>query len=215
MIMNAPFVPVNPPVEPRQRHSAEERREEAVGAVIELAGVHSPEGITTQAIATRIGITHGALFRHFPDKASIWKAVFDWLGVRLGRVADKAIGTGGSPLEVLERLFHAQVAFVASHPGVPRILFHELQRPADTAMHGLARKIVGAYRERVKLLIRQAKDQGELPEGLDEDAAAVLFVGTVQGLVVQSTLFSGSLDMRDAARRVFPLLLDGFRGARQ
>lgn len=198
----------------RQRHSAEERREETVEAVIQLASEHSPDGITTQAIATRIGVTHGALFRHFPDKTSIWQAVFNWLGTRLGRVADTAMATGGEPLEVLERLFHAQVVFVASHPGVPRILFHELQRPVGSTLHGLARNIVGGYRERVKTLIARAKAAGQLPAGLDEDAAAVLFVGTVQGLVVQSTLFSGTLDMRDAARRVFPLLLDGYRGAK-
>jgi AcrR family transcriptional regulator len=198
--------------EPRVRHSAEERRQEAVGAVIDLAREHGPEGITTQAIAARIGVTHGALFRHFPDKASIWAAVFDWLGTRLGRVADAALAAGGEPLQQLERLFHAQVDFVASHPGVPRILFHELQRPAASSLHGLARGIVGGYRERIKTLIRSAKSAGQLPAGLDEEAAAVLFIGTVQGLVVQSTLFSGQLDMRDAARRVFPLLLDGFRG---
>ena len=198
--------------ETRVRHSAEERRQEAVGAVIDLARERGPEGITTQAIAERIGVTHGALFRHFPDKAAIWTAVFDWLAARLGRVADAALAAGGEPLQQLERLFHAQVDFVASHPGVPRILFHELQRPVASTLHGLARGIVGGYRERIKTLIRSAKAAGQLPAGLDEEAAAVLFIGTVQGLVVQSTLFSGQLDMRDAARRVFPLLLDGFRG---
>lgn len=198
--------------ETRIRHSTEERRQEAVDAVIELAREHGPEGITTQAIATRIGITNGALFRHFPDKAAIWGAVFDWLGDRLGRLADAALAAGGKPLQQLERLFYAQVDFVAGHPGVPRILFHELQRPVATSLHGLARGIVGAYRERIKALIRSAKAAGELPAGLNEEAAAVLFIGTVQGLVVQSALFSGQLDMRAMARHVFPLLLDGFRG---
>lgn len=212
--MNNTPAPENPPAEPRQRQSAEKRREEAVAAVIELASAHSPEGITTQAIATRIGVTHGALFRHFPDKSAIWHSVFEWLGARLGRVADTAIASGGSPLDVLERLFHAQVTFVADHPGVPRILFHELQRPAGSPLQTLASNIVGGYRERLKTLIRAAKDIGELPNGLDEEAAAVLFVGTVQGLVVQSTLFFGTLDMREAGKRIFPILLDGFRGAR-
>lgn len=211
--MNTTLAVEDLPAEPRQRQSAETRREEAVAAVIELASAHSPEGITTQAIASRVGVTHGALFRHFPDKTAIWRSVFDWLGTQLGRIADAAIASGGSPLEVLERLFHAQVAFVADHPGVPRILFHELQRPAGSPLQLLARNIVAGYRERLKTLIRRAKEAGELPAELDEEAAAVLFVGTVQGLVVQSTLFSGALDMRDAARRVFPLLLDGFRGA--
>jgi AcrR family transcriptional regulator len=199
--------------EPRQRHSAAARRQETVSAVVDLAREHSPEGITTQAIAARIGVTHGALFRHFADKASIWEAVFDWLGAQLGRVADTAMAAGGTPLETLERLFYAQVAFVASHPGVPRILFNELQRPAGSVLSGVARRIVGGYRERVKTLIRRAQEAGELPAALDEEAAALLFIGTVQGLVVQSTLFYGTLDLREAAQRIFPLLLDGFRGA--
>ncbi|MCX8087198.1 MAG: TetR/AcrR family transcriptional regulator [Rhodocyclaceae bacterium] len=212
--MSATSIHENPPVTPRQRHSTEERREETIEAVIDLASERGPDGITTQAIAMRIGVTHGALFRHFPDKLSIWRAVFEWLGSRLGRIADMATAAGGSPLIVLERLFHAQVDFVAQHPGVPRILFHELQRPAGSPLQALARNIVGGYRERVKLLIARAKAAGELPHELDEDAAAVLFIGMIQGLVVQSTLFSGALDMRETARRVFPLLLDGYRGAK-
>ncbi|NWG31170.1 MAG: TetR/AcrR family transcriptional regulator [Rhodocyclaceae bacterium] len=212
--MNATSILENPPGASRQRHSAEERREETIEAVIDLACERGPDGITTQAIATRIGVTHGALFRHFPDKLSIWRAVFDWLGARLGRLADAAMAAGGEPLVVLERLFHAQVDFVARHPGVPRILFHELQRPAGSPLQALARDIVGGYRERVKLLIARAKTAGELPPELDEDAAAVLFIGTIQGLVVQSMLFSGTLDMRETAQRVFPLLLDGYRGAK-
>lgn len=212
--MNATSTLENAAAVQRQRHSAEERREETVAAVIDLASERGPDGITTQAIATRIGVTHGALFRHFPDKLSIWRAVFDWLEARLGRVADAAMVAGGEPLVVLERLFHAQVDFVARHPGVPRILFHELQRPAGSPLQVLARDIVGGYRERLRTLIARAKEAGELPPGLDEDAAAVLFIGTIQGLVVQSTLSCGALDMREAARRVFPLLLDGFRGTK-
>ncbi len=211
--MNDTLALGNSLAERRHRQSAETRREEAVEAVIQLASAHSPEGITTQAIASRIGVTHGALFRHFPDKAAIWRSVFDWLGTSMGGIADAALASGGTPLAVLERLFHAQVAFVADHPGVPRILFHELQRPAGSPMQLLARNIVGSYRERLKTLISRAKEIGELPGGLDEEAAAVLFVGTIQGLVVQSTLFSGALDMREAAQRIFPILLDGFRGA--
>ena len=198
----------------RQRLSGDERRQETVAAVIDLARDHGPEGITTQAIADRIGVTQGALFRHFPDKAAIWSAVIEWVGGRLGRVIDGASDAGGAPLAVIERLFHAHVDFVASHPGVPRILFHELQRPADSPFRKVARLIVGTYRRRLCALFAQAKQAKQLPASLDEQAAAALFIGTVQGLVVQGSLFPGETDMREAARRIFPLLLDGYRGAR-
>lgn len=198
----------------RQRLSGDERRQETVAAVIDLARDHGPDSITTQAIADRIGVSHGALFRYFPDKAAIWTAVIEWVRGRLGRVIDGAIDAGGAPLAVIERLFHAHVDFVASHPGVPRILFHELQRPADSPFRKVARLIVGTYRQRLCALFAQAKQANQLPASLDEQAAAALFIGTVQGLVVQSSLFPGETDMREAARRIFPLLLDGLRGAR-
>jgi TetR/AcrR family transcriptional regulator len=196
----------------RTRLSAAARRGEVVAAVIELAREHGPEGITTQAIAARIGVTHGALFRHFPDKASMWIAVFDWVQTELGRVVGEAFAAGGEPLAILERVFLTHVDFVARHPGVPRILFHELQRPATSAFHTRVRQMVSGYRQRLCALLIVAKERGQLPRTLDEEAAAVLFIGTVQGLVVQNLLFNDQTALQDTARRLFPLLLDGFRG---
>lgn len=198
---------------PRRLGTAE-RQQEIVAAVLELAREFSPEGITTQAIADRIGLTHGALFRHFPDKEAMWTAVFDWVQVQLGALVESALGAGGTPLEILRRVFLAHVNFVAHHPGVPRILFHELQRPVASTFHERVRAMVIGYRHRLCGVLADAKKSGQLPNALDEEAAAVLFIGTVQGLVVQSTLLGGEGGMRDAAERLFPLLLDGFRGAK-
>lgn len=184
-------------------------------AVIELARELGPEAITTQAIADRIGVTHGALFRHFADKASMWQAVFQWVASRLGIIVDAAFASQGTPLERLERLFVSHVDFVARNPGVPRILFHELQASAASPLRETARLMVAGYRQRLARLVREAQAQGQLPPTLDAELAAILFVGTIQGLVVQSTLFKSEASMVDAARRIFPVLLDGFKGARQ
>ncbi|HEX4942745.1 MAG TPA: TetR family transcriptional regulator [Usitatibacteraceae bacterium] len=204
-----------PAVEKRARLSSSERRRDVVAAVVALARDRSPTGITTQAIADRVGLTHGALFRHFPDKQAMWTAVFDWVEERLGAVVDQAFLEGGEPLEILERVFLAHVRFVSGHPGVPRILFHELQGEGESAFRTRVRKAVRGYRARIGWLLAEAKRAGHLPATLDEEAASVLFVGTVQGLAVQATLFRGEAGMNAAARRLFPLLLDGFRGPRR
>ncbi len=201
------------PPSKRVRRTAETRRQEVVCAVVELARGSGPDGITTQAIADRIGLTHGALFRHFPDKAAMWAAVFEWVQVELGRVLDKAFSADAKPETVLQRVFLAHVDFIASHPGVPRILFNELQRPAGSPFRRQVQGMVGAYRERLRALFLAAKKTGQLSATLDEDAAAVLFIGAVQGLAVQSLLLGGRRDMRAAAQRIFPLLMHGFRGA--
>ena len=65
---------------PRARHlPSEERRAEAVEAVIKLAASANPEEISTSAIAARMKLTQGALFRHFPTKDAIWQGVMEWV----------------------------------------------------------------------------------------------------------------------------------------
>jgi TetR/AcrR family transcriptional regulator len=62
---------------------AEERRAATVQAVVDLAAEQNPAEITTTAIADRMGLTQGALFRHFPTKDAILEATMTWVGERL------------------------------------------------------------------------------------------------------------------------------------
>lgn len=198
---------------PRKRFPTGERQEAIIEAVLALSAEIGPARVTTQAIAERIGVTHGALFRHFPDKQAIWAGVFAWLPVALGAAVESAFREGRDPLDTLERVFHAHVGFVATHPGVPRILFHELQQPDGAGPRQQLRETVGRYRQRLVGLFEAARTEGQVAPDLDTEAAAVLFIGTVQGLVLQTTLFTDEGGMAAHARRLFPLLLDGFRGA--
>src|SRR5512138_3011327 len=87
------------------RLSSEQRQTGIVAAVLALARERGPDAITTQAIAERIGVTQGAIFRHFPDKEAIWLAVFSWVRRALGEVLEAATQAGSSPLGKIERAF--------------------------------------------------------------------------------------------------------------
>ena len=197
---------------PRHRMKSGERQQEIVAAVLALARERGPDAITTQAIADRMGVTQGALFRHFPDKEAIWLAVFVWVRESLGAVLAEAVDKSRSPLANIEAVFHAHVAFIAANPGVPRVMFHELQYPGDSPARAEVRAMITAYRQRLAALFTQAKAAGELPAGLDAALAPVLFIGAVQGLVIQSALAGDESGMNKRARQLFPLLLDGYRG---
>ena len=61
-------------------------------------------------------------------------------------------------------------------------------------------------------LLQQGIDQGELPTTLDSQAAATLFVGTVQGLVMQSLVAGRPAAMKTQADGVLAIYLQGIRG---
>ena len=200
------------PAAPRQRRNTDQRQREIVAAVLALARERGPDAITTQAIADRMGLTQGAVFRHFPDKEAIWLAVFAWVRESLGAAVAAAIETAHSPLAKIEAAFVAHVAFVAANPGVPRVMFHELQYPGASPVRVEVRAMITSYRKRLAALFAQAKAAGELPRDLDATLAPISFIGAVQGLVIEASLADDESGMAKRARKLFALLLDGYRG---
>lgn len=174
--------------EPAAYLPADERRAVTVDTVLALAAESNPGEITTAAIAKRMNVTQGALFRHFPSKEAIWQSVMEWVADRLDARLERAAAAAPTPLAALRGMFLQHVAFVAEHPGVPRMMFGELQRAAPTPAKRVAAQMLGRYSERVRVLLEQARAQGEVAAEVDTQAAAVLFIGMIQGLVMQSLL---------------------------
>ncbi|HEY9031022.1 MAG TPA: TetR family transcriptional regulator [Kangiella sp.] len=191
---------------------ADERREVTVETVVELAGEQNPSEITTAAIAKRMGVTQGALFRHFPNKEAILSSVMEWVSKRLLARIDKAINKNSSPLAALEAMFMAHVDFVCKHPGVPRMLFGELQGAKDSAPKRMVQLMIEGYSFKLKALLEEGVANGELNPELDTQSAALLFIGTVQGLVMQSLLAGDVKKMRKDAPGVFAIYQRGIRG---
>ena len=198
----------------RPRHlPADERRAATGEALIDLAARQNPSDITTAAIAERMGLTQGALFRHFPSKDAIVQACMTWVSERLLARIDKAAAQATSPAGALQAMFMAHIDFVARHPGVPRLLFGELQRADDSLPKQMVRTLLQQYGVRLRRLLDAGKAQGEFDRALDVDAAAVLFIGTVQGLVMQSLLAGKVGQIRRAAPGVFAIYRRGIGSA--
>lgn len=189
----------------------ETRRAEIVAAAIDLAARRSPAAITTTDLALALGLTQGALFKHFPSKDAVWLAVAEWTADTLLPLLEQAQAGEASPTRGLRALFLAHMRFIAAHPGVPRIVFHELQRDDDSQARECVRRMLQAYRRLLEGLVVRAIEQGEAAPDLDREAMAMLFIGAVQGLVMQS-LVAGKPASRGApAERVIDTLLQALQ----
>lgn len=202
-------------MEPYAKHlPADERRAVIVDTVVALAAEQNPGKITTASIAKKMNLTQGALFRHFPTKEAVWQAVMEWVAERLMARLDDAAKSGATPLAALEALFMAHIEFVVAHPGVPRMIFGELQRPKDSPVKHIVRGLMRRYHQRLTVLIEAGKRAGEVPEHVNTAAAATLFLGTIQGLVMQSLLADDPNRVRRQARAVFAVYRRGIEEER-
>ena len=188
---------------PTKNKSAEQRRLQTVETLIDLAAEQNPNAITTQALADRMKLTQGAIFRHFPTKQAIFSGVMDWVADRLMKRIDKAITAETKAVKKLEAMFMAHITFVSKHPGIPRILFGELQQKKDSAAKQMVQKMIDQYADKLQGVMQAGQESGELRADLDTEAAAILFIGSIQGLVMQSMLASDPQYMVVRAKSVF------------
>ena len=198
---------------PGKHLSADARRAVTVETVIRLAGRQNPGSITTAAIAAEMQVTQGALFRHFPSKDAIWEAAMNWVAAELlGRIDQASADL--APLAALRAMFNAYVGFVASCPGVPRMLFGELQHPEPTPAKQVVLALLQQYRARLAAQIERGRAGGEIAAEVDTPTAAMLFIGTIQGLVMQSLLTGEIEHMQKQADAVFGLYQRGLTSCR-
>lgn len=200
----------------RPKLATEVRQASLVHAALQLAAQRSPAEITTTDLAHAVGITQGAVFRHFENKEAIWLAALDWTSdmlmarLQTASVIAKAGTTPpADPLLSLQSVFMAHVDFVIEYPGVPRMIFQELQHAQDSLLKASVRALMQRYRFLVINLLQDAKERGLLAKDLDLSAAAVLFMGSVQGLVMQSMLTGQVQAMATQAPGVCAIYLRG------
>lgn len=189
--------------------AADERRAASVQALIKLARAADPRQITTAAVAAEIGVSHAALFRHYPDKAALWADAVDWIEQNLVQRIEAAAADAPTPRMALSAMFQAHARFLADFPGAPRLMLSELQASGESPAKLRTRGLVARYSQRLTGHIADAQTQGELRAALVPALVVNLLLGALQGLVVQALITDAPEQIAELAVSVFDTLWGG------
>lgn len=195
----------------RTYQSTEQRQSATVEAVVHLCGKQDPSTLTTARIADEVGLSQGALFKHFPNKNSLWESVAAWVSEQLTQRVFSVADQHEQADKALEAMFLAHIGFIARHPGIPRLMLGELQKPGNSAAKRIVRQTLANYRQKVISLLNLGIQQHRITSTIDTEAAAVLYLGAIQGLVVQGMIGGDIHSLEQAAPRIFRLYSASFQ----
>lgn len=191
------------------RQSTESRQAEIIATVVALTAERNPADVTTTDIAKAMNVTQGALFRHFPTKEAMRLAVIEWIETQLMAKLGDAQASAPDVLSGLEAMFLAHVKFIREFPGVPRLVFAELQQPDGSPVRQGVQQIMRRYRQMLAETLGKAKAVQLIRNDVDVQAGAALFLGAIQGLVMQSMLGGVSPDAEEPVIGVLHIYLAG------
>jgi AcrR family transcriptional regulator len=145
-----------------------ERLVDAARGLLEEGGYAAA---SVQAIADRVGVSAGALYRHFPSKAELFVEVFRDAAKRDLTAIDGAAAVGGC----LERLEAAVAAHARGALQRRRLAWALLYEPVDPLVDAERLVYRRTYCRHMAGLLRQGIAAGEIPDqNVEMSAAAVV-----------------------------------------
>lgn len=193
-----------------KRKPTQERKAEIVDAVLSLSVKEGPERITTEALAEKVGISHGAIFRHFPNKDAIWAAVFESILQKMENGWHK-ITPDPSPAKRLRFLVRAQLKLVTIIPALPAIIF---SRELHKKNAGIQKGVLALMKKFHCVLTKEIQasiDCGELRPNLSATDTANMAIAILQGTVLRWSIGQRKFDLVTEGDKMLMLALGGLK----
>ena len=187
------------------------RQEQIKRAVLDIIFEEGLSRLSTRNLAARVGISEGALFRHFPSKLAILRGIMqDVQTDLLGQLREAA--SSRAPAEVrLHRFMCAHVGYLLENRGITILLFSEAAHQGDADMKASLRDILREMKALVAGIVDDGIREGRWRDEVDPEDAAMLYMGIPVSLNVHMILNPGGLETENFCRRMVDLLVGGLR----
>ena len=162
-----------------------DRKQEILMALAEMLEAAPDTRITTARLASHVGVSEAALYRHFPSKSTMYAGLLsfteDTLFGLIGRLPSEQTGA----LNQCQGLLRLYLEFCEKNPGITRLLTGRALTGESQRLH---RQVDQVY-ERLETQLKQYLREAELREGLRTclpvATAANLLMSAAEGRVSQ------------------------------
>lgn len=192
------------------RKAAEDRRRDVELAALDLAYLHGPASVSTGMIATRLGLTQPAIYKHFKSKDDIWLAAATRLAAKIRANVSRVEQAGLPPVAALRQLVLGHLDLVARNPALPELMTMRGNRTRHGAFQVTIQRALADLRGGLEHNIGKAEAARAFRTGLDTADAASLILGVIQSLVLRMLVTRDTSLLQKDGGRLLELLLAGF-----
>ena len=160
-----------------------------------------------------MGVTKGALFKHFLPKEAILEAVMSWVAERLLARVDQAAQSCTSPLAALEAMFRRTLTSWQSTQACLACCLASCSARATPCPRKMVQTLIREYRGRLQQQLEQGKSTGKSTSAWMPLRQRCAFIGSIQGLVMQSLIAGDVARLRADAPGVWAIYRRGIGGA--
>lgn len=178
----------------KRRLSGEERRAQILREAVEVFARSNYKRAKVADIASAVGVTEAAIYRHFPTKKAIFIEILDQIHARILTFWQEEIDDTDDAIEVLRNMGKSYFQRVAHHPAELKVQFQAVSEADDEEIAARLRTHHEQYRAIIEEIVVRGIDQGSVSASADPVAVAYLFDGAGVLMNMMMTLSEPALD---------------------
>jgi AcrR family transcriptional regulator len=170
------------PRKTQKRQTTSLRRKQIIDALRKLIIECGSENVTVRRIAKEIGVSQGAIYRHFKSKREILDFLVDYIEESLIGDIEKN-DPRATTLETLENILRNHISAVEQRKGVSFLVVAEIISLGDKRLNRKIYDVLNNYISHIKDLIIGGIQSEEIKADIDPGMTATTFFGIIQGMV--------------------------------
>lgn len=189
------------------RQNTDIRQEQIKQAVLDIIYKDGLKNLSTRNLAKRIGMSEGAIFRHFQSKQDIILSIIndvqtDFIG-QLRQVATSDL----EPSDRLLKFLCSTVNYLTSNKGITMLLFSEATNNNDAELKSQLQQIFNSQKQLVSKIILDGIAEGIWNENTEVEYVAKLYIGIPVSLNIELVLSGGEFHADNFCSRMMQLIL--------
>jgi AcrR family transcriptional regulator len=174
------------------------RRKQIIETLRKIIIKYGSEHVTVRRLAEEIGVSAGAIYRHFKSKREVLLFLVDYIEENLIGDVEKSYPIK-NPLELLSKISRELLSSIEQRKGVSFLVIAEIISLGDKRLNRKISEVLNSFLDHIKQVILAGIKSGEIREDIDVDMAATTFFGMLQGLVTIWSLngFPSALEIKN------------------
>lgn len=116
--------------------------------------------ITTARLASAVGVSEAALYRHFPSKAKMFEGLIEFAEETIFGLANRIMEEETDPMRRCENLLIVLLRFAEKNPGITRILVGDALIGENERLRNRMAKLFERLEAQFKQILREAHMAG-------------------------------------------------------
>lgn len=185
-------------------------KERLILATIDVINDFGIQGFSTKKVTKRVGISSGALFKHFETKNALLIAVLDYYSQYDNDIIESIELKKMAPKEAITYYINRYAEYYENYPAITAITQSYDILTCDPKLGNYIKPIILSRFNFLKKMIERAQEKGEIRADIESEMLVDIINGSRREICLNWRLSEYNFSLRDKTLSTLEVILEAF-----